>query len=394
VRLLHTSDWHIGRALHRTSLLDAQATFIDFLLDVVAAEGIDAVLIAGDLYDRAIPPNDAVALFGDALHRLHLAGVPVIAITGNHDSAERLDFGAPLLATAGIHVCCSIDQLTAPVVLDDRHGPVAFYPVPYLEPDLRWRSLEAEGPRHAAVLHAAMGRVRTDLATRANTRSVVLAHAFVRGHADVDVCDSERDVTIGGTAEVPATVFDGVDYVALGHLHGRQSPAAHVTYSGTPLAYSFSEAHHTKSVSIVDLAADGSVAITPLPTPVPRRLATVRATLDELLTHARFADLEGTYLAVTLTDDHRPRDPMDRLRTRFPHVLTLGHEPESTEATAGTYTERLRGLSDLEISVQFVHDLRGVPATPDEELLLRQAMEQIRMANDAGPDAVAVGADS
>jgi len=119
----------------------------------------------------------------------------------------------------------------------------------------------------------------------------------------------------------------------------------------------------------------------------------VRATLDELLTHARFADLEGTYLAVTLTDDHRPRDPMDRLRTRFPHVLTLGHEPESTEATAGTYTERLRGLSDLEISVQFVHDLRGVPATPDEELLLRQAMEQIRMTNDAGPDAVAVGAD-
>jgi len=385
VRLLHTSDWHIGRTLHRTSLLEAQATFIDFLLELVVAESIDAVLIAGDLYDRAIPPTDAVALFGEALGRLHAAGVPVVAISGNHDSAERLDFATGLLAPAGIHLRSSVSRVAEPVVLTDEHGPVAIYAIPYLEPDLRWRALEAEQPRHAAVLHAAMTRVRADLAARSGTRSVVLAHAFVAGSGEVDECDSERDVSIGGTPLIPVAVFDGVDYVALGHLHGRQSPAATVTYSGTPIAYSFSEAGHTKSVSIVDLAADGSVAITPVPTPVTRRLATVRATLHELLADPAHADLEDAFLAVTLTDAVRPREPMEQLRARFPFVLTLGHEPPASARPTGTYTERLANRTDLEIALQFVAEMRATPAHPDEEALLRDAVEQVRVASESDP---------
>lgn len=285
-----------------------------------------------------------------------------------------------LLASSGIHLRSSAARLANPVLLADEHGPIAVYPIPYLEPDLRWRSLDAAGPRHVAVLDAAMHQVRADLARRPGTRSIAVAHAFVRGFGPIDVCDSERDVSVGGSPEVPVNVFDGIDYVALGHLHGRQQPGRRAAYSGTPLAYSFSEANHTKSVNVVDLAADGTVTVSQLATPVPRPLAIVRATIDELLTDPRHAALEGAYLSITLTDEIRPRDPMARLRSRFPHVLLLGHEPPASTARASTYAERVRGRSDVEIALQFVADLRSTPATPAEAALLERAVDRVRTA--------------
>jgi exonuclease SbcD len=383
VRLLHTSDWHIGRALHRTSLLDAQASFVDFLVELVVAERIDVVLIAGDLYDRAIPPSDAVTLFGEALARLHATGAGVVAISGNHDSAERLDFASSLLATTGIHVRCAAASIATPVLFHDADGPVAFYAIPYLEPDLRWQALGADGPRHRAVLDAAMGLVRADLAAHRRPRSVVLAHGFVGGDHPPDECASERNVSIGGSALVPTSVFDGVDYVALGHLHGRQSPAATITYSGTPLAYSFSEASHTKSVSIVELSADGSITLMPVPTPVTRRLATVRARLDDVLTNPSFSEYEDAFLAVTLLDELRPREPIAQLRARFPHVLTLDFEAPTSVVSGLSYTTRLRGLGDYETAERFVADVRGTPATDAEQALLHRAVEQARVAAEA-----------
>ena len=239
MRLLHTSDWHLGRTLHREDLLGAQASFVDFLLDVVRAEQVDAVLVSGDLYDRALPPVDAVKLCDDALRRLAAAGVRTVVISGNHDSARRLGFGADLIDSAGVHLRTDPLRVGEPVLLQDAHGPVAVYGIPYLEPDAVRGDLGCDDRGHAAVLTAAMARVRADASRRpAQTRRVVLAHAFVSGGA---ACDSERDISVGGASVVTASLFTGVDYTALGHLHGAQQVAPGVRYSGSPLAYSFSE---------------------------------------------------------------------------------------------------------------------------------------------------------
>ncbi|HSR22182.1 MAG TPA: exonuclease SbcCD subunit D, partial [Candidatus Eisenbacteria bacterium] len=283
MRLLHTSDWHLGRSFHREDLLGAQGRFVDFLVETVTSEAVDAVVVSGDVYDRALPSVDAVELCNDALRRLAATGVRVVLISGNHDSARRLGFGADLIDAAGIHLRTDPRRCGQPVLLDDPDGPVAVYGLPYLEPDAVRADLGCDGRGHEAVLAAAMHCVRADLATRAGARSVVLAHAFVAGGQP---SESERDISVGGVSAVPTATFDGVDYVALGHLHGAQRLAANVRYSGSPIAYSFSEEHQHKGVLLVDLPRQAGAAATVevLPTPVERPLARVRGRLDDLLT--------------------------------------------------------------------------------------------------------------
>ncbi len=270
MRFLHTSDWHLGRTLHRVGLVDAQAAFLDHLVATAREERVDAVLVSGDIYDRAVPPLSAVELYDEALHRLAALGVPTLMISGNHDSPRRLGVGARLIERAGIHLRTDPAACATPVVLTDRHGDVAFYGLPYLEPALVRDEFAVETAGHAAVLGAAMDRVRADLATRpAGTRSVVLAHAFVTGGQP---SDSERDITVGGASAVPAAVFRGVHYAALGHLHGCQTLTDRLRYSGSPLAYSFSEAGHRKSLWLIDLDAAGAVHAERVDCPLPRPL--------------------------------------------------------------------------------------------------------------------------
>lgn len=258
MRVLHTSDWHLGRAFHRVNMLGAQADFIGHLVATVRERDVDVVVVSGDVYDRAVPPLAAVELFDDALHRLADLGVPTVMISGNHDSARRLGVGAGLIGRAGIHLRTAPAACGEPVVLADSHGDVAFYGLPYLEPALVKDEFGVARAGHEAVIGAAMDRVRADLATRApGTRSVVLAHAFVTGG---EASDSERDITVGGVAAVPSGVFDGVDYVALGHLHGSQAISERVRYSGSPLPYSFSESAHRKTMWLIDLGAAGRSA--------------------------------------------------------------------------------------------------------------------------------------
>ncbi len=388
MRLLHTSDWHLGRPLHGQPLLDAQATFVDFLVDVVRDQGIDAVLVAGDVYDRAIPPVEAVELFDRALARLAALGVPVVIISGNHDSAGRLGFGSGFFRDAGVHLRTT-PGVVAPVLFTDAHGPVAVYPIPYLEPELTWAALDAVGPRHDAVLVAAMDQVRADIATReSGTRTVVVAHAFVGNIGEAELSESERDITVGGSAIVPAAVFDGIDSVALGHLHGFQRPAGdRVTYSGSPLAYSFSEARSVKSVSIVELDAAGSVSLERIPCPVERPLACITGTLESLLADRQWAGYEHHWLAVTLTDPELPTEPMGRLRERFPGVLQLTVAARRSDA-AGSYQDRFQGLDDLGMADRFVADMRHRLPTDEESALFRAAFEALRV--DAARDGVEV----
>ncbi|MET9802887.1 exonuclease SbcCD subunit D [Streptomyces sp. NPDC006368] len=380
MRLLHTSDWHLGRSFHRVGLLDAQSAFLDHLVATVRTRDVDAVLVAGDVYDRAVPPLPAVELFDTALHRLAEAGVPTVMISGNHDSGRRLGVGAGLIGRAGIHLRTDPAGIGTPVVLADAHGDVALYGLPYLEPALVRDELGASKAGHEAVLTAAMRRVRADLAERPpGTRSVVLAHAFVAGG---EPSDSERDITVGGVAAVPAGVFDGVDYVALGHLHGSQTLTPRVRYSGSPLAYSFSETGHRKTMWLIDLGADGEItAAERIDCPVPRALARIRGRLDDLLDDPALTRHEDAWIEATLTDPVRPADPMARLSERFPHTLSLVFEPErADDATADSYARRLRGRSDQQIAEDFVAHVRG-GAGPDEpeRAALNRAFEDVRV---------------
>ncbi|MGA5068531.1 exonuclease SbcCD subunit D [Streptomyces exfoliatus] len=380
MRLLHTSDWHLGRSFHRVGLLDAQAAFLEHLVATVHEHRVDAVLVAGDVYDRAVPPLPAVELFDTALHRLADAGVPTVMISGNHDSARRLGVGAGLIERAGIHLRTDPAGIGTPVVLTDAHGEVALYGLPYLEPALVRDQLGAAKAGHEAVLTTAMDRVRADLARRpAGTRSVVLAHAFVAGGAP---SDSERDITVGGVAAVPTGIFDGVDYVALGHLHGSQTLTPRVRYSGSPLAYSFSEADHRKTMWLIDLGPDGAVDTAErLDCPVPRPLARIRGRLDDLLDDPALTPHEQSWVEATLTDPVRPAEPMARLTARFPHTLNLVFDPERTGSDTGaSYAQRLRDRTDQQIAEDFVAHVRG-GATLDgpERTVLYGAFDDVRV---------------
>ncbi|MCX5126208.1 exonuclease SbcCD subunit D [Streptomyces sp. NBC_00347] len=380
MKFLHTSDWHLGRSFHRVNLLGAQAVFIDHLVETVREHEVDAVLVAGDVYDRAVPPLPAVELYDRALHQLADLGVPTVMISGNHDSARRLGVGAGLIGRAGIHLRTDPAGCADPVVLADVHGDVALYGLPYLEPALVRDEFGAGKVSHEAVLSAAMDRIRADLAGRApGTRSVVLAHAFVTGG---QASDSERDIAVGGVEAVPASVFDGVDYAALGHLHGCQTISERVRYSGSPLAYSFSEADHRKSMWVVELGGDGEiVGAERVDTPVPRALARVRGALEELLSEGAYARYEDCWLEATLTDAVRPEEPMARLAVRFPHVLSLAFDPEGRgEDAGGSYAQRLKGRSDREIAEDFVAHVRAGGGFSDdaERDVLQGAFDEVR----------------
>jgi exonuclease SbcD len=407
MRFLHTSDWHLGRSLHRADLREAQAAFLDHLVETARAERVDAVLVAGDVYDRAIAPVDSVALCEDALARLRATGARVILISGNHDSALRLGVNSALIDTAGVHLRTNRARLAEPVVLTDEHGPVAVYGVPYLEPALglpdeiaaaaRAAAPGADGepPRqrgHATVLGEAAARIRADAAARGMNRTVVMAHAWVtaggtdderRDAAARQQSSSERDISVGGIGYAPAALFDGFSYVALGHLHGQQTLAEHLRYSGSPLPYSFSEKNHKKGSWLVEVGLDGKTRVERVAAPVYRRLAELTGRIDELLTSAEYAGQEDDFVAVTLTDTARPEAAMDRLRRRFPHVLTLEFKPAGVTTDQRSYRERVKGRDDLTVAAEFVRHVRNTEATQLEQELLAEAFTAARdTAND------------
>jgi exonuclease SbcD len=405
MRFLHTSDWHLGRSLHRADLREAQAAFLDHLVDTARAERVDAVLVAGDVYDRAIAPVDAVALCEDALARLRDTGARVILISGNHDSALRLGVNSGLIDTAGVHLRTNRARLAEPVVLTDEHGPVAVYGVPYLEPALGLPAevsaepvaeIPAVGPAtdpgtghevprqrsHATVLGQASARIRADAAARGMNRTVLMAHAWVaagstdderRDAATRQQSSSERDISVGGIGFVPAALFDGFSYVALGHLHGQQTLADHLRYSGSPLPYSFSEKNHKKGSWLVEVGIDGKTRVERVAAPVYRRLAGLAGRIDDLLTSAEYDGREDDFIAVTLTDPARPEAAMDRLRRRFPHILTLEFKPDGVNRDQRSYRERVKGRDDLTVAAEFVRHVRNTEATEFEHELLADA---------------------
>jgi DNA repair protein SbcD/Mre11 len=378
MRLLHTSDWHIGRSLHGTDLLAEQEAVLGRLAAVVRDERVGVVVVAGDVYDRAVPSADAQAVLSRAVARIRRAGAEVVLTPGNHDSARRLDTFSEVLAAGGLHVRADVARLDEPVILADAHGDVAIYGIPDQEPEVARHELGMAGRGdgaaargHEAVLTAAMERIRADLFLRPGTRSVVLAHAFVGGGQP---SESERDICVGGVDLVPAGVFDGVDYVALGHLHRPQTLSPRLRYSGSPLPYSFGEAGHAKQAWLVDLDAAGLADVRPVPLPAPRQLRVLTGELADLLADPALAAAEECFVSARLTDPARPVDPMRQLRARFPHCVHLEWTGAHLPADGRSYRERLRGRADLDVAGEFVQHVRGTAAGPAELELLGRAL--------------------
>src|SRR6478752_5562901 len=372
MRILHTSDWHLGRSFHREDMLTHQAAYVDHLLEVVDRARVDLVVVAGDVYDRALPQVDAVRLADETLARLAASRARVVLTSGNHDSAQRLGFSSRLIDAAGVFIRTDAADVGTPVVLPDEHGDVAVYGIPYLDPDAVREPWQLPARSHEAALDEAMRRVRADLGRRSSgTRSVVLAHAFVAG---AQPSESERDISVGGVSLVPTTTFTGVDYAALGHLHGRHTLTETVRYSGSPLAYSFSEADQRKGSWLVELGADGLSTAEFVEAPVPRPLARLRGTLAELLEDRRLKTHERAWVHATLTDAVRPLQAMEQLRARFPHTLVIAFEPVGARSPSVPLA-RPQGRSDHDIALDFVAELRGAPATDDESALLQAACD-------------------
>jgi exonuclease SbcD len=380
MRILHTGDWHLGRTLLGADLLEHQAAFLDWLVDLVRARAVDLVVIAGDVYDRAIPPVHAVRMLSHALERL-AETTTVVLTPGNHDSAARLGFGAGVMG-ARVRILAEPAGIATPVLVDDADGPVAVYGIPYLHPDLTRYALAAVPDEplarsHQAVVGAAMDRVRADLAGRPGTRSVVVAHAFVGG---TEPSDSEQDIRVGGVDRVAESVFDGVDYVALGHLHGPQrvGDGDRIRYAGSPLAFSFGERNQQKSVTIVDLDASGTVTVELVPAPVPRRLVDVRGTIDDVESGA-FRSASDAWVRVAVTDSVHPERMYARVKDHFPFALAITHEPadrgERAAARAVTATS-----DPVEVAADFVSFATGAAPDDDDRAILTEAYEAAALA--------------
>lgn len=372
-RFIHTADWHLGRELHGADLGDAQAAFLNWLADLARDERADAILMAGDIYDRALPPVAAVELFRDGLARLSEVA-PVVLITGNHDSPVRMSLG-PLMRPE-IALRAGLGDLGRPVLI----GDVAIYPVPYLEPPLYAEALAADRTDgHRGVMQAALNRCLDDReAGRAEARTIAIAHAFVAGG---EPSDSERRLAVGGAEHIPVSLFEHFNYTALGHLHRPQQVALTAAYSGSPIPYSFSEAAGAKSVVVGELGDVGPAEIERREVPTFKAVSRLEGSLDELLTGTEFAPYEDHWLEVTLTDKARPRGPMEQLRRRFPDLLSLRftHDPTAATSSSAERLARLERRDPFELAREFVEYVRGGPPTAAEAKLLRDALDRQRV---------------
>jgi len=359
MRLIHTADWHLGRLFHNVHLTRDQDYVLAQLVALVAEVRPAAVLIAGDLYDRAVPPTEAVELLGHVLTEIvDRQGVPVVAIAGNHDSAARLGFAASLLRERGLHLVGELPQAASPVVLRDDHGPVYVHALPYADA-AQARYAYGDETIHDQQAVAAAGVARALAATPPGERRVAVAHAFVAGSLE---SESERPLSVGGATQVPAAVYDGFDYVALGHLHRPQKCGSEtVRYAGSLLKYSFAEHGHDKSVSVVEIGAPGGAdghtgssaracVTVETVTLTPRRdVRRLEGTLAELLERGARDPRRDDYVLAALLDRGALLDPIGRLRRVYPNALSIERPLYETAAAAGQRRPRPGSVGDLEL---------------------------------------------
>jgi len=371
MKILHTADWHIGRVLNRFSLLEDQQVMLDQLLGYMQEQRPDALVIAGDIYDRSVPPEDAVALLDGFLSQAVLElKIPTLMIAGNHDGQERLGFASGMLEQAGLHVVGRLPELHKPIILEDEHGPVCFHLLPYMQPKTAQSFFGDENIRsHDDAMAAMVARARESQPE--GVRSMVVAHAFVTG---CSISDSERSLTVGGTGEVSADHFRCFDYAALGHLHGpQQAGAEHIRYSGSLLKYSFSEVSHQKGFSLVHFGKDGFEQVEQISFPPRREMREIKGELADLLS----GDGSEDYLRVHLTDEKALLDLMGQLRSIYPNVMEIKRNwspvASSSLAGQGNYAER----TPLELFSDFYEQVTETPLSSDQSEAFATVVEPL-----------------
>ena len=373
LRLLHTSDWHLGRALHEESLLEDQAWVLDQLVALAREERPDVVVVAGDVYDRAVPPPEAVGLFDDVLTRIADLGIAVVVISGNHDSGERLSFGSRLLAARGVHLRGDLARAAEPIAIP---GKGFVYALPFVDPDVVRGLTGDEAIRgHAAATARAVAGARAEAAARA-LPSVLVAHCFVQGAAETP--DSERPIAVGTAGCVPSDTFGGFDYVALGHLHAPQEVATGMRYSGSLLKYSFSEASHEKSVVLVEVARGGA-SVRTVALGAKRNVTRLQGTLADLLGRQDLAVHEKDLVEVTLEDTGYVLDARLRLQARFAHVLNVQRKELALAPGQGTFGQQVAnaGRDDQKLFESFFETVTGALPGPEHRQTFTNALGTI-----------------
>lgn len=374
MKLIHLSDLHLGKRVNEFSMLEDQRYILGEILRVIDREKPQAVLIAGDVYDKSVPSAEAVTLLDNFLVNLARRGLQVLVISGNHDSPERMAFGGRLMARSGVHLAPVYGGEVAPAILRDQYGPVNFYLLPFVKPaHVRRFFPEKEIASYNDALSAAVEAMEVDQ----TQRNVLVTHQFVTGAGR---CDSE-ELSVGGTDNVDVSVFDPFDYVALGHIHGPQYVGREtVRYCGTPLKYSFSEAGHKKSVTVVELEEKGRVALRTVPLTPKRDMVELRGTYGELTLRSNY---QGTgwqedYVHITLTDEEDVPEALSKLRTVYPYLMKLDYDNKRTRAgaLADPAADTAR-RSPLELLEDFYRQQNGQPMGEEQRGFARALIEKI-----------------
>ncbi|SFH77734.1 Exodeoxyribonuclease I subunit D [Tindallia magadiensis] len=377
MRFIHTSDWHLGKVLREQSLLEDQKDMLGKLIGMIEKEKPDALVVAGDLYDQSVPSAEAIKLLDQTLHQIVVTlKTPVLAIVGNHDSAERVRFGNRLMKQVGYHVTGSLEEAFEPVVLQDQHGPVHLFLVPYLTPGHIRDYFEMEkNPSYAEAYQKIMEVIqqKKDPAVR----SVLVTHAFVTpgGVKMEGTSESERPLpSVGGAEQVPAEIFDGFHYVALGHLHREMKVGKEtLRYSGSPLKYSISEEGHQKGVTLVEMDKAGQVSVSKMPIEPRRDLRTVEGGFQELLRHEKSED----YVFLQLQDLEPVPDAMERIRTVYPNALHLGRKHARETGEIIGEAEAIGQKHPLQIITDFYEQVQGEKPDPLSQRIVEEVLESL-----------------
>jgi exonuclease SbcD len=374
MRLLHTSDWHIGRQLHGVSLIEDQAHVLNQIVDIAERESVDAVIIACDIYDRAVPPADAVKLLSSTLHRLcRDLGKQVVLIAGNHDSGDRLGFGSDLLGNAGLHIFGPLESGLAPVTLESNGQKVDVFGLPYAGPLTVRHVLGAEVSSHEEAMSALLEKVH-EIKVK-DRATVVVGHCFVDGAAE---CESERPLSIGGADRVSASLFEPFTYAALGHLHGRQYQGKeHIRYSGSILKYSFSEVDHKKSVTIVDIETSDEVSTRYMELEAIRDLRIVEGSLEEILEVGRTDTRPDDFIMARVNDTESIIDVMGKLREVYPNVLQMQNTGIRDSAKLPGASREMLKKSHMSLFEDFFKDIQEEEISEEQRSYMENLLETL-----------------
>lgn len=373
MKLIHLSDLHLGKRVNEYSMLEDQKYILLRILEIIDDEKPNAVVIAGDVYDKSLPPAEAVALFDNFLVQLTRRDLQVFVISGNHDSAERIAFGSRLMAKSGVHMSPVYDGTVAPITLTDENGPVDFFLLPFLKPANVRRFFEDEDiASYTDALAAVIGHMEVD----AGRRNVLVTHQFVTGSTR---CESE-EISVGGTDNVDASVFAPFDYVALGHIHSPQNCGSEaIRYCGTPLKYSFSEAKDQKSVTIVTMQEKGSLQVTTRALIPMRDLVELRGSYEELTLRSFYENTtwQEDYTHITLTDEEDIPDAIGKLRVIYHNLMKLDYDNARTRSNAQIGSaEGTESKSPLQLFEEFFALQNNQPMSDEQREFMEALIEK------------------